>query len=296
MIDRLKVGLCIIVIVADLCLIFAMTVTAESLTGCLRVGVTLETEVTVIVVPEPVTIELTGPATVNTLIGSPDAVGVAMTSAAGTGRIAGIMTGLAVFNILTGGLTMLSSPTAERMFQRHTQLGYMAIVTESLTIVTGETIRQFPFGLKAVRQREIEIVNSPLRVVTAVADDAVLLIAVTTLTPVIISIGSIGVLHFPIWRMNIGQCDPVFMAECAFIGRLGDVVAVHAVSHNGIVFGRRFVTGFNRGVAHTTNYLADDVRSMTENYGSGQARQSRRFNSIPVTHAAGSIFRNLSVA
>jgi len=273
-----------------------MAVAAESLTGCSRVGVTLETEVTVIVVPGSVTIELTGPATVNTLVGSSHTIAVAMASASGTGRIAGIMTGLAVLYILARRLTMLSSPTAERMLQRHTQLGYVAVVAESLAIVAGETTCQFPLRLKTMCQGEIKIMNFALRVVTPMAGDTALLIAVTTLAPVVIPIGGIGVLHFPIGRMDIGQRDSTFVTERAFVGRLSAVVTVHTVSHDGIVFGRGFATGFNRGVAYSTGHLAADVCSMTENYGSGQTRQSRRFNSIPVTHAAGSIFRNLSVA
>jgi hypothetical protein len=237
MIDRLKDSLSIIDLVAVPCSVFAMAVAAESLSGCPRVGVTLETEIIVIVVPGSVTTELTGPATMNVGIGSSHAIAVAMASALGTGRITGIMTGLAVLYILARRLTMLSSPTAERMLQRHAQLGYVAIVTESLAIVTGEAVGQFAFRLKTVCQGEIQIVNAPLRVVTAVAGDTALLIAVTTLAPVVIPIGGIGVLHFPIRRMNIGQCDPGFMAECAFIGRLDAVVTVHAVSHDGIVFG-----------------------------------------------------------
>jgi len=70
----------------------AMAIAAESLPGCARVGVTLETEISIVVVPGSVTVKLTEPAAMDALIGSPHAIGVPMTSCPGTGRITGIMT------------------------------------------------------------------------------------------------------------------------------------------------------------------------------------------------------------
>jgi len=96
-----------------------------------------------------------------------------------------------------------------------------------------------------MRQGKIQVVNFPLGVVAAVAGDTALLIAVTTLTPILVPIGGVGVLHFPIGRMNIGQRDVIPVAESAPVGRFASVVAIHAVSHNGIVFGRGFATGFH---------------------------------------------------
>ena len=87
-----------------------MTVTAKIQTGLMRIVVTLVTIVSIIVVPWPLVAEQSVAGGVKPGIGAPDAVGVLMTPAPGTGRIIGVMAGGTVFNIPSGGPAMVGQP------------------------------------------------------------------------------------------------------------------------------------------------------------------------------------------
>jgi len=124
-----------------------MTITAEPLTSGAGVSVTLETEVAAVIVPESVTVQLSGPTAVNARIGAPNSIAVAMTTAPGAGGITGIVAGLTVFDILARRFAVSRPPVRQRVLERHAQLRNVAIVAESPAVVTGEAVRQRRFGL-----------------------------------------------------------------------------------------------------------------------------------------------------
>ena len=88
-------------------------------------------------------------------------------------------------------------------------------------------------------EREIQIMNLPLCIVTAMARDTTFLMAMASLAPVALAVGGVGVLNSPVRRMNISQRDAAFVAEYASVRSLGAIVTGHTIGHYGIVFFRR---------------------------------------------------------
>lgn len=119
----------------------------------------LKTNVTVVIVPRAMEFELVGLVAVNIRIGSPDAIGVAVTAGPRAGGIRLIMADGAVFRITPRFLTMPSQPAGSRMLKRHATHRAMAVIAEGSRVVTGLAIQPFRFGVKTMRKLVIQIMN-----------------------------------------------------------------------------------------------------------------------------------------
>ena len=87
-----------------------MTVSAKACSRNTGIDMTLIAEITIVTMPRTLVVETRNPARMDTGIGSPDTVGITMTTTAAAGRVVGIMAGRAVLDIIAGGSAMLGKP------------------------------------------------------------------------------------------------------------------------------------------------------------------------------------------
>ena len=164
----------------------------------------LVTIVAVVVMPCSLVVELTRVAVVDTVIGPPHSVKVAMTSPPGTGRVARIMTRGAVFNIVPGEATVISYPGSCRMSQRHAVVGIVAVNTEPVSLMAATTVSLLRGRLQPVRKLIVQIVNIACQIVSPMALQTVRLTNMTPGTPLAVKRGPITMLMSPVGGVNVG--------------------------------------------------------------------------------------------
>lgn len=257
---------------------------------------TLETNIPVVRVPRTVIIQFPGAIAVQVWVGSPDAVGIAMTPRTRACRIGLIVAGGAVLGIAPGRVAVTAQPSDRRMFQRHAKPGPVAVVAERPGVVTGLAIQPIRFGIKSMGVLIIQVMNLSGQVVAPMAGKTTILILVAGQTPFGPVVCLVGMLKPPVGRMNISQRHFARVTQTALIGRFGTVVTGHACAHRRHGEWFRCCALTDSRVTGQTTGLAIQVRSMTEDYLPFGQFYPLRLVGRHVTGAAGLIFGYLFMA